>query len=505
MISFTANKRRAACDSNDKITTGSVGIPVEFAFEGWDAVASKVAVFKAGDVSVDVALLEDACTVPPEVLATPGETLTIGVYGTDGAGTVVIPTVYADAGHIVRGAEPSGVDPTPPTPSLVEQLLAATQAARTAAQAAQAAADEAERLAQSVQEAAERGEFDGEDGASAYQIAVAHGYEGTEAEWLESLHGQDATVDPTLTQAGEAADAAAAGAGIQAAQHSADYAQLYAETLNSGAGIPLDTEWALYGISDSRAYRIHSVDRITAIAQTVLQISAGYRFYLRIYSAGGYTDTSWYGPAYSSRQTYTVPAGTDYRVVISAYPEDSSVVLTDEDVGTYAAQLSIVNNIGSGGGSGGTVSPYTGSPAALGTASPGTSNDYARGDHVHPTPTAADLGAYAKPSGGIPASDLAAAVQTSLGKANTALQQHQSLSAYRTAEEQNLIDRQLAAAIPTKTSELQNDSGYLTQHQDISGKLDRAQGAANAGKFLIVGSDGNIALQAMTNAETEAL
>lgn len=38
----------------------------------------------------------------------------------------------------------------------------------------------------------------------------------------------------------------------------------------------------------------------------------------------------------------------------------------------------------SGGGS--SIDPYTSNPAALGTASPGTSNDYARGDHVHPLP-----------------------------------------------------------------------------------------------------------------------
>lgn len=38
------------------------------------------------------------------------------------------------------------------------------------------------------------------------------------------------------------------------------------------------------------------------------------------------------------------------------------------------------------------VSPYTSNPAALGTASPGASDSYARGDHVHPKPTAADLG-----------------------------------------------------------------------------------------------------------------
>ena len=49
-------------------------------------------------------------------------------------------------------------------------------------------------------------------------------------------------------------------------------------------------------------------------------------------------------------------------------------------------------------------------------------------------------GKYVKPTDGIPKTDLAAAVQTSLGKADTALQEHQSLAAYRTAEAQNTID-----------------------------------------------------------------
>lgn len=48
--------------------------------------------------------------------------------------------------------------------------------------------------------------------------------------------------------------------------------------------------------------------------------------------------------------------------------------------------------------SGGSVSPYTSNPSALGTASPGLSDDYARGDHVHPMPTAANVGAIASPS-----------------------------------------------------------------------------------------------------------
>jgi hypothetical protein len=43
-----------------------------------------------------------------------------------------------------------------------------------------------------------------------------------------------------------------------------------------------------------------------------------------------------------------------------------------------------------------------------------------------------NTGTYSKPSGGIPKSDLASAVQTSLEKADTALQNHQSLSGYAT-------------------------------------------------------------------------
>ena len=62
-------------------------------------------------------------------------------------------------------------------------------------------------------------------------------------------------------------------------------------------------------------------------------------------------------------------------------------------------------------GSGSSIDPYTSNPADLAAAaSPGTSSDYSRGDHVHKLPSASDIGAYVKPSGGIPASDLASGV-----------------------------------------------------------------------------------------------
>lgn len=81
------------------------------------------------------------------------------------------------------------------------------------------------------------------------------------------------------------------------------------------------------------------------------------------------------------------------------------------------------------------------------------------------------IDAYAKPSGGIPSSDLSSGVRTSLGLADSALQEHQSLAAYRTSSSQDTID---------------------------AGKLAINQGVAHAGKFMIVGSDGNIVPTAMT-------
>ena len=48
--------------------------------------------------------------------------------------------------------------------------------------------------------------------------------------------------------------------------------------------------------------------------------------------------------------------------------------------------------------------------------------------------------------------------------------------------------------IPTKTSQLSNDSGFLTQHQSLAHLLPRFQGTENAGKYMIVGADGYITL-----------
>ena len=81
--------------------------------------------------------------------------------------------------------------------------------------------------------------------------------------------------------------------------------------------------------------------------------------------------------------------------------------------------------------------------------------------------TASDLGAYTKPGTGIPKSDLASSVQTSLGKADTALQSAPVTSVNSKTGAVSLSASDVGAlpdstTIPTKTSDLTNDSGFLT-------------------------------------------
>ena len=116
------------------LTAGMVGAAATFTFsdEAWAAL-EKIAVFRAGNVRRDVTAWEDgACAIPWECLRTPGEHLLAGVYGADGDGTVVIPTVYADCGVIQPGADPTG-DPAadPDTPFFAPMLERALAKAKT--------------------------------------------------------------------------------------------------------------------------------------------------------------------------------------------------------------------------------------------------------------------------------------------------------------------------------------------------------------------------------------
>lgn len=152
MITFCASIRAAKAATDDKITTGSVGIPVQLCLAPEFAGLAKTIVYTDGTASADEALVGDAttATVPPDVLTTPGRRLQIGIYAANAAGTIVIPTVWATVAVIERGTIPSGVDPSEPTPSWVAQV--------------QQIASDALETANSVRADADAGEFDGDPG-----------------------------------------------------------------------------------------------------------------------------------------------------------------------------------------------------------------------------------------------------------------------------------------------------------------------------------------------------
>ena len=58
-----------------------------------------------------------------------------------------------------------------------------------------------------------------------------------------------------------------------------------------------------------------------------------------------------------------------------------------------------INDAAQSGGGSDEVSPYTQNPSSLGQANPGSVNQYARGDHIHPMPTASDIGAVSNSQG----------------------------------------------------------------------------------------------------------
>lgn len=159
MISVTVTNRKAVAVPLTDVTVGAVGIPVSFHFtEDWDGL-SKIAVFKAGDVTpVEVAILNNTANVPHEVLVDEYEVLWIGIYGSNAQGTTVIPTIWANAGAIQPGTELETVDPSEPTPSWVAQV--------------QAAAEEALTIANEIKDDAESGAFDGEDGTDGVSPTV---------------------------------------------------------------------------------------------------------------------------------------------------------------------------------------------------------------------------------------------------------------------------------------------------------------------------------------------
>ena len=113
----------AVIRNQDILTVGMVGAKAEFRFsEEWNGL-SKIAVFRQGGVSKDVIITSSVATIPWEVLRSSGLPVSIGVYGANSGGTVVIPTIWVDTRPLRAGADPSGDESADPTPSVWAEML----------------------------------------------------------------------------------------------------------------------------------------------------------------------------------------------------------------------------------------------------------------------------------------------------------------------------------------------------------------------------------------------
>ena len=166
----------AAVTASATLTGGMVGAAVAFTFADtvWETL-TKIAVFQAGGVRRSVAQSDwsgGVCTIPWECLQAVGERLTVGVYGTDDTGAVVIPTVYADCGWILPGASPEGPAPADPTEPYFAALMRQTLAQAKASGAFTGPQGPA-----------------GINGKSAYAAAKDGGWIGTESAFNTALAG----------------------------------------------------------------------------------------------------------------------------------------------------------------------------------------------------------------------------------------------------------------------------------------------------------------------------
>ena len=149
MIKLNVSAANVAVEEKETLTEGRVGLLCQFRFTDEWAGLAKTAVFDGAD-SRDVILKSDTVAIPAECLSTEGYSLSVGVYGKNAEGDIVIPTVYATVGKIQRSAYPSGNEPAAPTPDVVAQI--------------QQAAANAEAMARSVRDDADLGKFNGGQG-----------------------------------------------------------------------------------------------------------------------------------------------------------------------------------------------------------------------------------------------------------------------------------------------------------------------------------------------------
>lgn len=162
MIKFLVKGQNIETLEHEVIAADQVSfVKIHFVFDNNWKPLHKVVQFTQGAFTYNRLIGYDgtSCLLPSEI--TPGS-VKMSIFGYDTASkeTVRATTVIKSLNVRPSGFEGESETPIPPTPDLYQQLL---------------------------QKISEKGK----DGKSAYEIAVEHGFVGTETEWLESLKGVD--------------------------------------------------------------------------------------------------------------------------------------------------------------------------------------------------------------------------------------------------------------------------------------------------------------------------
>ena len=107
MLTFEFSDVTGHMSESEELTSGMVGRKIQILLdESWENL-TKTYVFRAGDICRTVTGSGSTAVIPQEVLAHPFRRLYVGIYGTDGNGTLVIPTVMAEGPMIRYGADPT--------------------------------------------------------------------------------------------------------------------------------------------------------------------------------------------------------------------------------------------------------------------------------------------------------------------------------------------------------------------------------------------------------------
>lgn len=116
MIKVRYSKVCGRCMLREPLTSGMVGQTIHLEYSHDFDGLMITAVFTDGKNTINVINPGSECVIPHEVLTTVGATVKVGIYAVKGD-EIVIPTIYATIGTVLKGADPSGdisVDPTLP-------------------------------------------------------------------------------------------------------------------------------------------------------------------------------------------------------------------------------------------------------------------------------------------------------------------------------------------------------------------------------------------------------